>query len=462
MKRRKADVVVVGAGTAGMSAFRAAREEGANVILVESGPYGTTCARVGCMPSKLLIAAADAADAVRRADAFGVRTSRVEVDGVAVMNRLRKERDRFVALAVEEVDRIPASRKVHGHARFVSHDTLSIDGHSEIQARAVVLATGSSSIIPDDFKALGDRAVTNDDVFDWKDLPGSVAVFGTGVIGLELGQALQRLGVRVRMFGEGGKIGPLTDPAVIAEACSLFGQAFALDADAQVMEKTRNGDSVDITFKKSNGRKTTESFDFVLVAIGRSQNVRQLGLEMTRARLDDKGIPSYNRRTMQVGKLPLFVAGDNDTDPPVLHEAIDEGRIAGRNAACFPDVKPGLRRAPLAIVFSDPALLMVGERFSDLDEKAIVIGEISFKDQGRSRVMLKNEGLLRVYADRRTGRFLGAEGLCPAAEHVAHLLAWAVQQKLTVATILQMPVYHPVIEEGVRDAFRDAESKVKG
>ena len=105
-------------------------------------------------------------------------------------------------------------------------------------------------------------------------------------------------------------------------------------------------------------------------------------------------------------------------------------------------------------------MALVGDRYADLDAASTVIGSVSFKDQGRSRVMLQNEGLLRVYADLRSGRFLGAEMLGPRAEHLGHLLAWAHQSRLTVAEMLDMPFYHPVVEEGLRTALRDVKRKL--
>ena len=116
--------------------------------------------------------------------------------------------------------------------------------------------------------------------------------------------------------------------------------------------------------------------------------------------------------------------------------------------------------APIAVVFSDPQIAMVGKRFADLTPGSFVTGEVSFEDQGRSRVMLKNRGLMHVYADRATGRFLGAEWIGPRAENIAHLLAWSYQQGLTIAAMLAMPFYHPVVEEGLRTALRDAQAKL--
>ncbi|MFT7373534.1 MAG: dihydrolipoamide dehydrogenase, partial [Oleiphilaceae bacterium] len=159
----------------------------------------------------------------------------------------------------------------------------------------------------------------------------------------------------------------------------------------------------------------------------------------------------------------IFIAGDANNDLPILHEAADEGKIAGANAATFPNVIAGHRRAPLGVVFTEPQIAQLGLRLPEIEAKygqAYVVGEVSFEGQGRSRVMGKNQGILKVFADQNTGVLLGAEMFGPSAEHIGHLLAWALQQQLTVDIILEMPFYHPVIEEGVRTAFRDAQKKL--
>lgn len=462
---RQVDVAVIGAGSAGLAAFRAARNFTDNVVLIEGGEYGTTCARVGCMPSKLLIAAAEAAHAIAEAPAFGVHASGVRIDGAAVMDRIRRERDRFVGFVVDGVENIPAKHHIRGTARFVDDHRLEVsDGATvvtQVVARRVVIATGSSPSYPPTFAELDDRLLVNDDIFDWADLPRSVAVFGPGVIGLELGQALHRLGVEVRLFGLSGRVGPLTDPEVREAARSAFAREFHLDADARVQAMRRveggiEGGGIELVYDDADGNARTETFDYVIAATGRRPNVHNLGLENTRLPLDDRGVPVFDDRTLQIGDSHVFIAGDAGDDRPLLHEAADEGRIAGENAGRYPNVEAGFRRSPLAVVFSDPQISMVGENFEALRGRGIVVGEASFEDQGRSRVMLKNQGLLRIYADRRDGRFLGAEMVGPRAEHIGHLLAWSHQSGLTIAEMLAMPFYHPVIEEGLRTALRDA------
>jgi len=125
------------------------------------------------------------------------------------------------------------------------------------------------------------------------------------------------------------------------------------------------------------------------------------------------------------------------------------------------------RRAPLSVVFTEPQVASVGlslreieELYAEQDATNYVIGQVSFEGQGRSRVMGKNKGLLNIYADQTSGEFLGAEMFGPAAEHIGHLLAWAKQQQMTVQGMLTMPFYHPVIEEGLRTALRDAQRKL--
>ena len=461
MSTCQVDVAVIGAGSAGLPAFRAARKHTENLVLIEGGVYGTTCARVGCMPSKLLIAAAEAAHSVEAAAGFGVHAAKPTINGEEVMGRVRRERDRFVGFVIEGVESIDEKHHIRKHAAFLDNHTLQV-GDSIVEAKTVVIATGSSPTIMPKFAELGDRLIVNDDIFNWETLPESVAVFGPGVIGLELGQALHRLGVRIRLFGRSGSLKPLTDTGIRDYAVKVFQEEFPLDAKANVLGMERNGEQVMIRFvDREDGVEKNENFDYVLAATGRSPNVKDFGLENTTLDLDSRGVPIFDPVTMQCGDSSIFIAGDANNVLPLLHEAADEGLIAGDNAGRFPELKPGLRRSPLSIVFSDPQIAMVGQAWSELEgQENVVVGKISFESQGRSRVMLKNKGLMHLYADRQSGLFLGSEFIGPHAEHLAHLLSWAHQQKMTIPKMLEMPFYHPVIEEGLRTCLRDVNGQL--
>ena len=454
------DVAVIGAGSAGLPAFRAAREHTDRVILIERGPHGTTCARVGCMPSKLLIAAAEAAHGMEIAPGFGIHPGSIRIDGEAVMERVRRERDRFVGFVLEGVDRIDPEQKISGQARFVEDSRLEI-GNSQVRADRVVIASGTSPTIPDFLEKVRDRVSVNDDVFEWKTLPESVAVFGAGVIALELGQALHRLGVRVRLFGRSLRTGPITDPGVMQSAEKVFSSEFPFTAPVKVENVESDENGVRVLYQNNEDSGVEEEvFEQVLAATGRDPNLTELNLEQTSLKLDSRGMPVYNPLTMQCGNSPVFIAGDVNNTLTVLHEAADEGRIAGDNAGRFPDVREGRRSSPMTVVFTDPQMAVVGKTWNDLQGRDFVMGSVSFEGQGRSRVMLQNRGRLHLYAEPSSGRLLGMEAVGPRVEHLAHLVAWSHQQQLTVQQMLSMPFYHPVVEEGLRTALRSARDQL--
>jgi len=467
MKELKVEVAVIGGGTAGLAAYRAAKEKTDSVILIEGAQFGTTCARVGCMPSKLLIAAAEAAHNAAHTAPFGVFIdSEIRVDGKKVMQRIRDERDRFVGFVLEAVDNLPEQDKLIGNATFISATELQIGDHTLLSADRIVIATGSRPSYPAVWNDLGDKLIINDDLFNWTDLPKSIAVFGPGVIGLELGQSLHRLGVEVLMFGMGGQVGPFTDPKVMAYAQKTFSDEFYLDADANVKNMVRKGDNVEITYLDKQGVEQVTEVEYVLAATGRRANVDNLGLENIEIEKDDRAVPVADPFTMQTSVPSIFIAGDASNQMPLLHEAADQGKIAGSNAGVYPNIRAGLRRSSIAAVFTDPQLAMVGLTHQQVTEKytgcnCFETGSVSFENQGRSRVMLKNRGLLNLYGAHGTGRFLGAEMIGPQAEHLAHLLAWAHQNRMTISQMLDMPFYHPVIEEGVRSALRDLNAKLR-
>ncbi len=463
MNKREVDVAIIGAGTAGMVAYQRVRKATDKVVLIEGEQYGTTCARVGCMPSKLLIAAAERAHDLKTADDFGVLAGDVRIDGRLVMERVRTERDKFVAPVVRSMEKLPEEHRLMGHARFVDSHRLVVGEHTEVHADRIIIATGSRPNVPGILKEAKDRLIVNDDVFDWQDLPESVAVFGPGVIGLELGQALARLGVRVRLFGVSGGLGGLRDEKIRDYAKGVFGEELALSLKAETRRVERTGEGVHITWLE-DGEEHQETFDYLLAATGRRPNVDNLDIQNAGIELDDRGMPDFDPYTLRCGDSHIFIAGDANNHRPLLHEAADEGRIAGDNAGAWPDVRTGLRKTPLAVVFSDPQIASVGLTVHQVDEKCqgcFAVGEVSFENQGRSKVIGKNRGLLRVYGEHGSGLFLGAEMFGPAAEHIAHLLAWCAQKRMTVSEMLEMPFYHPVIEEGLRTALKDLNMNLK-
>lgn len=446
------DVAIIGAGTAGLSALREVRKKTQSFVVINDGPYGTTCARVGCMPSKALIEAASAFDRRKEFAAFGIRgAEQLTADIPAVLKRVRRLRDKFVAGATQLTTDL-GERSIAGKAQFISPDTLQV-GERQLRARAIVVATGSRPLVPADWPDLGAHLLTTETFFDQRDLPASMAIVGLGPIGVEMSQALARLGVRVSAFGDGPHIGPLSDGEVNARALAALREHVEVHIGPRVtIAKENNGVRV------TSGDRSVV-VDAVFAAVGRQPNVDGLRLDRLGVPLDERGLPKVDSRSMRVGQLPVYIAGDVDTNLPLQHEANDEGHIAGYNAVRGA-AETFRRRVRLGIVFSEPQIGMVGKPYGELDLAQVAIGTADFSHQGRATVAAANKGLLRVYADRKTQRLIGAELCTPQAEHLAHLLAFAIERSSTVADILRMPFYHPTLEEGLRTALRDAATQL--
>ena len=233
-------------------------------------------------------------------------------------------------------------------------------------------------------------------------------------------------------------------------AIDLLRREFAVHLGEEAdLEAIKGGGGVRVRVNESEA-----AVDSVLIGLGRRPNISHLGLETLGVKLDEDGLPPVDPHTMQIGDLPVFLAGDANGNTLLLHEAADEGHIAGINAT---RAEPALfaRRTPLSIVFADPGIAMVGKRFQSKGDSNMLAGEVDFRHQGRARAGQRNRGILRIYAEPESGRLLGAEMCAPAAEHMAHLLALAVDRSLTVHDMLRLPFYHPVLEEGLRTALRE-------
>lgn len=443
------DVIVIGAGSAGLAAVRQIAKKTDNYLLIDQGPLGTTCARVGCMPSKALIKIAkDFRGANKLAEAKLAGSESSVCDIPAVLRHVRRLRDRFASGMVDTTRKLAGERLVIGTARLLGANRVLVNDE-EIKCSGIVLAVGSRPTVPIAWQPFADRILTTDTFFEQEELPPRLAVIGLGLIGIELGQALTRLGVEVVGFGRNPRICGIRDPEVNRVALETLGREFPLYAGAEA-EIIPNENY----FLICNGSHEVE-VDAVIAALGVTPNVQNLGLEQLGIELDERGLPPFNPHSLQVGDLPVFIVGDANGCLPILHEALDEGLIAGRNV-CGGEMKNYHRRTALKIVFSEPQIAAVGQTIDKLEADEIIIGRSDFSEQSRAITEDRNAGLMHLYADKATARLLGGEMVVPEAEHLAQLLALAIQQELTVHDMLNMPFYHPTVEEGLRTALRHA------
>lgn len=459
------DVAIIGTGTAGMVAYKELRKHTDSIALIEGDQYGTTCARVGCMPSKLLIAAAEASHDIEKAFEFGIEVKNKKIDGKLVMKRVKDERDRFVSFVIKDIESFKQEHLYKSKAKFKSSHCLELENGDLINAKVIILAVGSRSNIPDVFKSDSKRVIISDNVFYWNDLPKSVAVIGSGIVGLELGQALSRLGVKTTIFSHSDLIAGLHDPQLQESAREIFAEELDLELSSKITGIEEIDNLIKVSYENKNSEKLEASFEYLLLSAGRKSNLDSLELDKSGLKLNEKQKLSFNPETCQCDDSHIFMAGDAAGYIPLLHEASDEGKIAAKNAIKYLNqekVEKHKRRSKISIVFSDPQIMSIGASYKELEKSGLnyEFGEVDFKNQGRARSFSVNKGSLRVYGEKGTKKFLGAEMIGPSAEHLAHLLAWSHQSDLTIDELLARPYYHPTIEEGLRTALVDLIKKL--
>jgi dihydrolipoamide dehydrogenase len=444
------DIAVIGAGTAGLTAFHEVRRAGRTALLIDHGPLGTTCARVGCMPSKAILHAAHKWSVLR--ELLGAQAA--IASGIA--NDLWREalttRDTLAEGAANRTRQAAGNQLLMGTARFIAPNELDVDGQ-RIRAKAVVVATGSRPVVPGLLRELGDCVLTTDTLFARDKLPRSIGIIGAGAVGLEMAVALSRLGVRVVAADLRGVPAGIVDPVIAARAVARFRDEFTLWL----------GDPVQVLAGPSGAEirrgDEAELVEVVLAALGREPNVAGLDLSKAGATPDAQGRFAADNATLRVPGTSIFFAGDVHPERPLMHEAADEGLIAARAALALLDdrqIRPAARRTPLGVVFTDPDICSVGVPFDQLDSRSIVVGTAEGSGNGRSRILHAESSLVRVYARRDDGLLLGASMVAEHGEHLAHQLAWAIQRGETVRGLLEVPYYHPVVEEMLQSALKDA------
>jgi dihydrolipoamide dehydrogenase len=447
------DLIIIGGGTAGLSALKEAKKHTYNVLLIDDGITGSTSARVNCMTSRSLIHAAKLYDSRKKMPAAGiVGTEQITPDIPSVMQKVREKRDYFISHMEKEAESLK-EHIIQGTARYESPTTIRADGRL-FHTKASIVATGSSPFIPSKYKEYAPHIITVENIFERKDLPKKMAVIGLGAIGLEMSQALAKLGIDITAIDKNERVGVVSDPDIndtilkaLAEDMKIWLRA---DPDIKQTEKgiilyTKNKETI---------------VDGIFMSAGRTPNLGKLGLKRIGVDTNGDGVPPFNRYTMQIPGQPIYMAGDVTDEHAILHEASDEGRRAAFHALNG-DKEHLPRYQQLQVIFTKPVTAVVGDTEYAMRHDSVIVGEMNFTDQAHAVLGDENHGKIRLFADEEGGYFRGAEIMTPAAEHLAHFLAQALTQRLTLEQILKTPFYHPTLEEGLKTALQDALSKIK-
>lgn len=432
------DLVVLGAGSAGLTAARTARLLGAQVLLVERHRWGGDCLWTGCVPSKTLISRARDRHTALAAGAPPAGTD-------SMLAAVGRARERVAPGDSPEALHDIGVATAHGDAVFSGNQSLTIDGQPIRFSRAIV-ATGSRPAMPDIHGLADVNPLTSDTIWDLQSLPGRMLVVGGGPIGCELTQALARLGVDVALVHRGPEI----LPAEIPQARSVIRRA--LEADGVRILTHRYPARFD-TDSHGYGHGTAVmddgtrvGFDRVLVATGRRPATDRLGLDIAGIGTDPGGWVTSGKALRTANRV-VWAAGDVTWLPKHTHLAGVSGAVATRNALL------GTRKTMTAdgaprVIFTSPEVASVGQQAAGEDDRCVTV---SHRHLDRAIAEDDTAGFTKITVDRR-GRILGGTIVSPRAGESIGELALAVDRKVTVDQLTSVIHPYPTFNDGVWNA----------
>ena len=438
------DICIIGAGSGGLSVAAAAAAFGVPVVLVEKAKMGGDCLNYGCVPSKALIAAAERGELARRSSAFGVTTMRPAVDfakvhdhvhGVIAAIAPNDSKERLTGLGV---------RVIEGTARFKDRRTVVVGDEIEIKARRFVIATGSSPALPRIPGLAETPHLTNETVFDLKQMPEHLIIIGAGPIGIELAQAFRRLGARVTVL-EAARPLAKDDPecaAIVLDQLARDGIQIRSGIEIARIESTPP--KVRAVLKTPTTEETVEG-THLLVATGRRANVDGLDLKAAGIKVDPRGI--VVNRGLATSNRHVFAIGDVIGVHQFTHVANYHAGIVIRRALFRLAAKVEEDVIPW-VTYSHPELAQVGltEEIARRRYREIRVLRASFHDNDRAQAERETRGHIKVIT-MGNGTILGATIVGAHAGELISTWALAVQQQLNIRAVAELILPYPTLAE---------------
>ena len=442
------DFVAIGGGSAGFNAARVAADLALKTAIVDGAEdLGGLCILKGCMPSKTLLYMAEVLHLAQKAKSFGLKIPSARADMKAIHARKKRIIDEFAsyrqaALNSGKFDLIRA------HARFTDPHTLALSNGRSLRARHFLIGTGSKISLPAVPGLAETKFWTSDDVLDLDFIPPSVIVLGGGIVACELTQFLNRIGTRVVLIQRSAHI--LRDHSEAAAKVvqqALVDEGVELFAGTQIQSLRPEARGVAATFLH-DGKILARRAAFLFNALGREPNTATLNLAAAGVTSRADGQIRVNR-WQQTSALHIYAAGDCSGPHEIVHTAILQGELAARHAAKVKALKPVDWSLLLNVVFTDPQLATIGRLERELDEAGTpyLVASYPFNDHGKSILMEANYGYVKVIAEPKRGRILGAEIVGKDAGELIHAFSGPLAMKATVFDLLRAPWYHPTLAE---------------
>jgi pyruvate/2-oxoglutarate dehydrogenase complex dihydrolipoamide dehydrogenase (E3) component len=442
------DFIAIGGGSAGFNAARTAADLGQKVAIVDgAAELGGLCILKGCMPSKTLLYSTEVLHLAQQAKTFGLSIPKAAADMRRIHARKRKIIGEFAEYRAKAMnsDRYKIYRSF---AEFIDPHTVVLSDGTKLQAKRFIISTGSKVSSPP-LPGLAETPFwTSDDVLELDHIPESVIVLGGGIVACELSQFLRRIGSRVVLIQRSKHILKDHSPAaseVVQEAFRAEGIDLHTDTKIESISSTATGVTVKFL---SNGRIVTRRAKHLFNALGRSPNTDRLALENAGVNLSTAGRVVTNR-WQQTSQPHIYAGGDVAGPFDIVHLAVAQGELAARHAFGVKGLKPINYDLLLSVVFTDPALASIGRQESDLKAagQPFLVASYPFDDHGKSILMEAKRGYVKVIAEPKKGRILGAEIVGPHAGELIHCFSGPISMKATVFDLLKAPWYHPTLAE---------------
>jgi pyruvate/2-oxoglutarate dehydrogenase complex dihydrolipoamide dehydrogenase (E3) component len=445
------NLVVLGGGSAGLTAVTGAVALGAKVALIEKGFLGGDCLNVGCVPSKALIRAAKVVGEIRHGPELGVNVDGVSADFQSVMDHVRKARADIAPVDSAEHLREIGVDVYFGSAQFTGHDTLELNGQT-IQFKRALIATGSrpAALPISGLDAVGFQ--TNETIWNMAEQPRNMAVIGAGSIGVELAQAFQRLGTQVTLFEIAPTILPRDDrdaSAVVAAAL----QADGVDLCVGVEIKGVSGENgaKNIAFER-NGALQHVNVDEILIAAGRLPNVEGLNLEAAGVQYDSQTIVVDDQ--LRTTNATIYAAGDVALQHKFTHAAGHAAGIVLQNA-----LFPGFKRKVSELImpwatYSDPEVAHVGLTPESADNVGISIKTFTqaFDEVDRAITDAETSGFIKVHVKKGSGQIVGATIVAKHASEMITQVTLAMKFDIKLGQLLTTVFPYPTQSEALNKA----------
>ena len=451
------DVIIIGSGPGGYSAAVRAGQYGLKTALIEKDPkLGGCCLHVGCIPTKAFLHAADVWEHFLHPEEDGIHCDNPRLDFPMVLDRKNK----IVAKHSKGIEYLMKKNKVEwikGYARLAGQGKVEVttdSGKQILEAKNIVLATGSEARMLPGLKPDAKRILTNIEILDLPEVPKTLAVLGAGAVGVEFASAFSRFGSKVSIFEMLPRLVPVEDEEVSKELGRVFKkQGIRVETGARVDKVENLGTGVRFQATLADGKIETVTADVLLIAIGRKPNTDNLGLEGTKVELD-RGfikVDPYQR----TGEPGVYAIGDIVAGTPQLaHVATAEGMVAIGHIAGKPVVPVNKDRIPGA-TYTEPGIGSVGltEAQARAAGHKVKVGKFPFAANSKATILGQHDGFVKIVADEQYGEILGVHIIGPQAFELISEGVLAMEAEATVETLLHTIHAHPTLYEALGEAF---------